>query len=78
MALSGSVLGALIQTNMEAVSPPVSTDPPVLRAYRLALYTAIADAIVSHITSAAQVAVASVGGVTVGVGVSGPGTGSIL
>lgn len=38
---------------------------------------AIADAVVSHITSNAVVAVASVSGVTAGAGTSGPGAGTI-
>ena len=40
-------------------------------------WQAVCDAIVDYIQSEAQVVVTSVSGVTVGAGVSGPGTGTV-
>lgn len=75
MALSGTVLGALIKTNVDAV---VAAKPPNSPISRDELFQAIGNAIVTHITANAQVIVASVSGVTTGPGTSGPGTGTIL
>lgn len=41
------------------------------------LFEAMAEAMVEHLTTQAVVVVASVGGVTTGAGVSGPGTGTL-
>lgn len=50
MALSKTVLRGLIQTKLAALSPPVT-----LAARDLAVYEAIADAIVTHITTSAVI-----------------------
>lgn len=52
MALSASVLGALIKTKMLAADPTV-TDPTMVESFA----NAIADAIVAHITSAGVVTI---------------------
>lgn len=69
MALNGNALGDAIKAAVDAVGD--KTD-------RTALFRAIGNAIVTHITTQGTVAVTvtSVSGVTVGAGVSGPGTGS--
>ena len=74
MALNANVLANLIKTNVEA-----ATGNP-MPSISQTVWQAVADAIVQHITTAAvvtsTVAVASVSGVTVGAGVSGPGAGT--
>lgn len=71
MAMDGNALGDALKAAVDGVGDP--TD-------RTALFRAIANAIVGHITANAEiatsVAVTSVSGVTTGAGVSGPGTGS--
>jgi hypothetical protein len=69
MAMNGNALGDEIRALIDAVGD--KTD-------RTALFRAIGNAIVTHITTNASVAVTvtSVSGVTVGVGTSGPGSGS--
>lgn len=69
MAMNGNVLGDAIKAAIDAVGD--KTD-------RQAIFRALGDAIVTHITANASVAVtvASVSGVTVGAGTSGPGSGS--
>jgi hypothetical protein len=75
MALNGTVLGDLMRA---AVDAAVASTPAAGTAQRQAVFRALGDAIVAHITSAATVTVtvASVSGVTVGAGVSGPGAGT--
>lgn len=68
MAMSKTVLGALIKSKIDAVGDKTDRD---------ALMEALADAIISHITTAGVVTVTSVSGVTTGFGVSGPGAGTI-
>jgi len=72
MALSSTVLVELIKTKVEAAT---TYEMPALSQ---TVWTAIAEAIVEHITTAGVVAVTitSVSGVTTGGGVSGPGTGT--
>jgi len=70
MALSGSVLGALIKSNIDALSDADKQD-------RDKLFETMGNAIVSHITGNAVVNVISVSGVTAGGASSGPGTGTI-
>lgn len=69
MAMNGDVLGDALRAAVDAVSD--KTD-------REALFRAMGHAIVTHIQTQGSVAVTvtSVSGVTVGAGVSGPGTGS--
>lgn len=71
MAMDGDTLGQAIKAAIDSVTD--KTD-------RNALFEAMGNAIVNHITANASVntnvTVASVGGVTTGSGVSGPGTGS--
>lgn len=76
MPLDATVLANLIKTNVQAISnfpspgvSPVFSDDRVLQA--------VAAAIVTHITTAAVVVVASVSGVQTGSGTSGPGTGTV-
>lgn len=69
MALNGDVLGDAIKSAIDALPDP-KTD-------RTAIFRAIGNAIVLHITANAAVVVTSVSGVTTGGGVSGPGTGTI-
>lgn len=73
MALSGDILGQLIKANIDAQALVDPTD-------RDALFKAMGNAIVSHITANAQVistvTVVSVGGVTPGPGTSGSGAGT--
>ena len=75
MAMSGTVLGDAIKAAVDAV---VADTVAGANPDRTALFRAIGAAIVTHITANATVAVtvASVSGVTVGPGVSGPGAGS--
>jgi hypothetical protein len=80
MAMSAAILSADILTRWKAdpacgFSSPLSTDQ---NAILKAQADAIAAAVIAHIASfaAVTVTVASVGGVTTGVGVSGPGTGT--
>lgn len=74
MAMNGAVLGALIQTKVDvAVAASLVAGP----AQRQAIFKAIGEAIVEHIQGSAVVAVPSVSGVTPGIGVSGPGVGTI-
>ena len=72
MALDKTVLGPLIKASVDAVADKTDRD---------ALYEAIADAVIQHIKTAAQISgivvtVTTVSGVTPGPGVSGPGTGT--
>lgn len=69
MALSGTVLAALIRSKIAAI--------PVAERDHEGMWNAIGDAIVEHIKAAGVVVVASVSGVTTGAGTSGPGTGTI-
>ena len=68
MAMNADVLGAALKTALDGVS--VSD--------RDALFRAMAQAIITHITTTATVTVtvASVSGVATGPGVSGPGAGT--
>lgn len=79
MALNAATLGTAIYNALIA-QPNIGYSSPLSAAQVLqvqALANAIALAVVAHITANAQVVVASVSGVTVGAGVSGPGTGTI-
>lgn len=73
--MNKTVLGALIKSKVDLVAAATPEGSPV---DRVALFEAIADAVITHITTAATitVTVASVSGVTVGPGVSGPGVGT--
>lgn len=75
MALNGIVLGDLIRANLDAA---VAGHEAASEAQRIAIFRAIGEAIVTHITTAGTVAVnvVSVAGVTTGTGISGPGTGT--
>lgn len=72
--MNGIVLGDAIIASIDAA---VAADPHASAAQRTAVWRAIGTAIVAHITANAQVNVISVSGVTVGAGVSGPGTGTV-
>jgi hypothetical protein len=74
MALNANVLGALMKAAVDNVVVSTEEGVPLNRDD---LFQALADAIITHITSAGVVTVTSVTGVTVGGGVSGPGTGTI-
>lgn len=70
MAMNKTVLGALMKSNIDALSDSSKQD-------REAVFEALADAVISHIQTTAAITgiiVASVAGVTPGGGVSGPGT----
>lgn len=72
LAGTGAVLGALIQTNIDALSDEQKRD-------RNLLFRAMGDAIIAHLLATApNVAVVSVSGVTTGLGLSGPGTGTLV
>lgn len=75
MALNGDILGDAIRTAVEAA---VQSTREAGDAQRTAIWRAVGNAIVHHITTFAvvNVTVPSVSGVTPGVGVSGPGAGS--
>lgn len=77
MAMSGAVLAAAIKTKVIEKNPELA-DQLGTNIDMDYLFEAIAEAVVEHITSLAQVtvAVASVSGVTTGASVSGPGTGT--
>ena len=68
MALNATTLAVAMKNAVDGVSDKTDRD---------ALFQAMAEAIVTHITSNAVVTVTSVSGVTTGAGVSGPGTGTI-
>lgn len=87
MALDGDLMATQILTAMQAVGFPgieEGDSPDTIAAkglaYSQAVWKAIAGAIVTHIKINAvvtsSVAVTSVSGVTAGLAVSGPGTGS--
>lgn len=69
MAMNADVLGAALKSAVDGVGDKTDRD---------ALFRAMAQAIVTHITTTATVTVtvASVSGVTTGPGVSGPGAGT--
>ena len=75
MALNGNILGDAIRT---AVETAVETTREAGDAQRRAIWRAVGNAIVQHITTFAvvNVTVPSVSGVTPGAGISGPGAGS--
>lgn len=79
MAMNGNLLGQQI---MDAIDGELASQPTANAAQRTAIWQAVGRAIVLHIqtSGAVTVTVASVSGVTVGPGVSGPGagTGTIL
>lgn len=68
MPMNGNTLGDAMRAAVDAVGD--KTD-------RQAIFRAIGNAITTHITANAVVAVASVSGVTTGPGVSGPGAGTV-
>ena len=74
MALNAPLLSAAIKTKVLSKNPQFA-DIADQMDY---LFDAIAESVVEHIIAQAQVSVvvASVAGVTPGVGVSGPGTGT--
>jgi len=70
MAMDATILGELMKANIDALSDDAKKD-------RSQVFKALADAVITHIQTAAQISgivVASVAGVTPGGGVSGPGT----
>jgi hypothetical protein len=71
MALSAAVLAELIKSK----SAVKQADPAAPEGWFVDI---LAEAIVEHITTQAQVVVVSVSGVTTGPSVSGPGTGTIV
>ena len=75
MALNGNVLGDLIMANISAA---VAANQIADATQRQAVFRAMGNAIVTHLTTAGlvTVTVASVSGVTTGIGVSGPGAGT--
>lgn len=81
MPMSGAVLAPLIKsafdTKFLASNPAYAAIQADMVPFMEALTEAIAEQVVAHIQSSAQVNVISVSGVTTGAGVSGPGTGTI-
>jgi len=75
MALNGDILGDAIRA---AVETAVQNTREAGDAQRAAIWRAVGNAIVNHLTSSAVVTVTvpSVSGVTPGAGVSGPGVGT--
>lgn len=71
MALDPIVLRGLIVTKIQEATGNE------LPAVAQAVWLAVAEAIVDHLTTAGVVEVTSVSGVTTGTGVSGPGVGVI-
>lgn len=72
--MNGDVLGTALLT---AIDMAVAAHPHAGPDQRAEIWKKIGNAIVDHIRLASvNVTVTSVGGVTVGAGVSGPGTGS--
>jgi len=71
MALSATVLAELIK----AKSAVKQADPTAPEGWFIDI---LAESIVEHITTQAQVVVTSVSGVTTGPSVSGPGAGTIV
>lgn len=69
MAMSASILGPAIRAAIDGVGDKTDRD---------ALFEAMAQAIIDHITThgAVTVTVTSVSGVTAGAGTSGPGSGT--
>jgi len=72
MALNSAVLSTAIQAQL-ATRPELANAGIDLSW----MANAIAEAVVTHITTSAIVLIPSVSGVTTGSGVSGPGTGTI-
>jgi len=72
MALNSTVLSALIKSKVEAATGHA------MPAVSQGVWGAVAAAIIEHLITSGQVTVtvASVSGVTTGVGVSGPGIGT--
>lgn len=74
MVMDGDVLGAAL---LSAVDDAIALHPHAGTAQRAEIWRKIGNAIVTHVRLASvTVTVTSVSGVTPGVGVSGPGTGS--
>lgn len=69
MPMSANVLSAAIQAAIASIPEDGRNHD--------AVWDAIASAIITHIQTTAVVTVASVSGVTPGIGVSGPGVGTI-
>lgn len=82
MAMSGEVLAPLIKEAFNAkylvANPAYAAIIDDIDPFITALCEAVAEQTVAHIQAAGEVVVISVGGVTTGPGVSGPGTGTIL
>ena len=72
--LNGNDLGDFIKLNVDAA---VATSRVAGEAQRQAVFRALGNSIVQYFQANAQVVVASVSAVTPGVGISGPGTGTI-
>jgi hypothetical protein len=70
MAMSGSTMGAAVASAIQGLSEPQKQNVTLV-------WQTICAEIVAHIQANAQVAVASVSGVTPGGGASGPGTGTV-
>jgi len=72
--MDGDILGAALLT---AVDDAIALHQNAGPAQRAEIWRRIGNAIVAHVRLASvNVTVTSVGGVTIGAGVSGPGTGS--
>lgn len=88
MPMNGDLMGLEVLAAMDALSIGISegdsqaTIEAKAKDYREKLWKAICGAIVAHIqlnaVVSSNVAVVSVGGVTTGGGVSGPGTGTAV
>ena len=59
MALSATVLRDLIDTKLAAVHPDYAADPDSRDQLKAQLFTAIAEAVVEHLTTAATVSFAA-------------------
>ena len=85
MALTGTgdALGDEIRAQIDLVTGEIQAhtlDPTNTLVLRTAIYRAFGNAIINHLIAngLSAVAVVSVSGVTVGAGVSGPGTGNLV
>ena len=73
MAMNNIILGNAIADTLMSPDTPTEQKEDIRELWR-----DIADVIIKHIQTNAQVNVVSVSGVTTGPGISGPGTGTIV
>jgi hypothetical protein len=76
MAMTAASMKARIRTAQAAIAAPAN-NAGAAAAYSDAMLQALCQGIIDEIKAAAVVTVTNVSGVTVGGGVSGPGTGTV-